>query len=139
MNAKTKTFHVAEVGPFSQIGYEDPKMPKKFLKDILGLTGMEISVTTIPAGKTTPFFHSHKQNEELYICIEGSGEVQLDDELIPFKEGTMINVLPEARRGLRASADEALVYLCIQAKTNSLEQYTKSDGIKHDDVEWVSN
>lgn len=139
MNAKTKNFSKVDLGVFSKLGYEDPTKPKKFLKDILSLTGMEISVTTIPAGKATPFFHSHKQNEELYIVIEGRGQIQLDDELVDVSEGTMVNVLPEAQRGLRAADDTALVYLCIQAKMGSLEQYTFTDGIKHDDVQWSNN
>jgi mannose-6-phosphate isomerase-like protein (cupin superfamily) len=97
---------------------------------------MEIYVTSFPAGGKSAFFHSHKQNEELYIFVDGSGEMQLDDDVVDVKEGSMIKVQPKCRRAIRAAADSHLVYLCIQAKENSLQQYTKEDGIRHDDTTW---
>ena len=139
MSAKTANFTTVELGAFAEVEYGDNDRPKKFLKDTLALTGMEISVTTIPAGGKSPFFHSHKQNEELYIFIQGSGQMQLDDNLVDVKEGTLIKVLPASKRAIRASADAQLVYLCIQAKENSLEQYTKGDGIINNDVDWINN
>lgn len=139
MNAKTTNFTTVALGPFAEIQYGENGTPKKFLKETLALTGMEISVTTIPPGEKSPFFHSHKQNEELYIFIEGSGQMQLDDNLVDVKEGSLIKVLPQSKRAIRANADEQLVYLCIQAKENSLEQYTKGDGILNNDIDWINN
>ncbi len=139
MNAKTQNFINVDLGSFAEIGNGENALPKKFLKDTLGLTGMEISVTTLKPGGQSPFFHSHKQNEELYIFIEGNGQMQLDDNLVNVKEGSMINVKPDCQRAIRANSDSQVVYLCIQAKENSLEQYTKDDGIKNDGVKWISN
>jgi mannose-6-phosphate isomerase-like protein (cupin superfamily) len=137
MNATTKNFIQTDLGDFSKVGAESGnERTKHFLKEKLALTGMEISVTAMPKGSQSPFFHSHKQNEELYVIVEGSGQMQLDDEVIEVKEGSMVNVLPQCQRALRANPDSQLVYLCIQAKTNSLEQYTKEDGIRHEDVSW---
>ena len=39
------------------------------LHDLLGLTGAEISINTLPAGASVPFVHSHKQNEEIYAVL----------------------------------------------------------------------
>ena len=47
---------------------------KQFLKDTVGTTGCEISFGTIEPGQAAPFFHSHKQNEEIYIILSGSGD-----------------------------------------------------------------
>ena len=44
---------------------------KQFLKDTVGTTGCEISFGTIEPGQAAPFFHSHKQNEEIYIILSG--------------------------------------------------------------------
>ena len=38
------------------------------------LIGAEISINTISAGEYVPFIHSHKQNEEIYYVISGSGK-----------------------------------------------------------------
>ncbi|MBX9666301.1 MAG: hypothetical protein K2X93_01730 [Candidatus Obscuribacterales bacterium] len=51
---------------------------KLFLKDHLGLTGMQVSLNLFPAGASMPFYH--QQNEELYIFTRGEGQIQLDNE-----------------------------------------------------------
>ena len=137
MGTTTKNFNKIDVGAFASFGKEsEGPRTKKFYKEVLALTGMEISVTAVPAGGQSPFFHSHKQNEEIYVVIEGSGQMQLDGEVIDLEEGSMISVFPSCARALRASANSQLVYLCIQAKANSLEQYTKTDGVMHEDESW---
>ncbi|HEY9777563.1 MAG TPA: cupin domain-containing protein [Planktothrix sp.] len=137
MTATTKNFNKIDIGPFGDFSKENENSAtKKFYKEVLELTGMEFSITAIPSGGAAPFFHSHKQNEELYVVLEGRGQIQLDGELIDIKEGSMINVLPSVSRALRAAKDSQLVYLCVQAKSNSLEQYTKGDGVRHDDDGW---
>ena len=52
---------------------------KQFLKDTVGTTGCEISFGTIEPGQAAPFFHSHKQNEEIYIILSGAGDFQVND------------------------------------------------------------
>jgi mannose-6-phosphate isomerase-like protein (cupin superfamily) len=139
MNTATKPFHVVNLGKYSEIDYKDAQLPKKFLKELLHLTGMEISVTTIPAGVSFPFFHSHKENEELYIVVQGSGQIQADNELIDISEGSMVSMRPEVKRSIRASTETELIYLCIQAKVDSLNLWTKTDGIRNPESEWVKD
>jgi mannose-6-phosphate isomerase-like protein (cupin superfamily) len=99
---------------------------KYFLHDVLGLTGMEVSVTGYPPNHAFHLFHSHKENEELYIVTKGEGEMQLDDEVFPIKEGTVIRIEPNVVRNLRSSPNSGLQFVCVQARMNSLEQ-SKSD------------
>ena len=131
---KSKTFTNTDLGTFSKFLQDGPgkKVSKQFFRDLLGLTGMEISVTAYPPGTATPFFHSHKQNEELYIVVQGEGQMQLDDELIDVSEGSIVRVLPECSRNIRSGPDSDLVFLCIQAKHDSLEQCNKNDGVRQD-------
>ena len=56
---------------------------KQFLKDTVGTTGCEISFGTIEPGQAAPFFHSHKQNEEIYIILSGAGDFQVRPSLLP--------------------------------------------------------
>lgn len=97
------------------------------LHDKLELTGAEISVNTLPAGTDVPFVHVHKQNEEIYAILEGNGKAVIDGENVELKKGDWLRVSPAAKRRLFASADAALVYLCIQVKADSLENYTATD------------
>lgn len=99
------------------------------LHDKLELTGAEISVNTLPAGVGVPFVHAHKQNEEIYFILEGNGRAEIDGEDVELKAGDWIRISPAAKRQFFASADTALVYVCIQVKANSLENYTATDAI----------
>lgn len=99
------------------------------LHDLLQLTGCEVSCNTLPKGVSVPFVHSHKQNEELYIILEGAGRLFIDGEEIALAKGDCIRIDPAAARCISASPDEALHFLCIQSKAGSLEGYTMTDGV----------
>ncbi len=133
-SVKAKNYTKADIGDFAKLIADSTaeKSAKQFLRDTLGLTGMEVSITAYPPNYTLPFFHSHKQNEELYIVLKGEGQMKLDDEVFDVCEGSMIRVLPTAARNLKAGPHSELVFLCIQAKEGSLEQCNRADGVKED-------
>lgn len=99
------------------------------LHDKLGMTGAEISVNVLPAGAAVPFVHYHKQNEEIYVILEGKGQMTVDGEKVELAANDYLRVAPSAKRQLSASPDTAIKYLCIQVKENSLEGYTMDDGV----------
>ena len=99
------------------------------LHDKLGLTGAEISVNTLNSGASVPFVHAHKENEEIYFILSGSGKAVIDGEEVALKEGDWIRIAPEGKRQFFAAADSAMSYICIQVKANSLEEYTAADAI----------
>lgn len=101
---------------------------KLFLKEPTKTTGTEISFTTIPPKSELGYFHIHTKDEETYIILKGSGYYQVDDDCFPIQEGSVIRVAPEGVRGLCNTSDENMVYICIQSKENSLEEYTTQDG-----------
>lgn len=117
-------FKMAEIGSISELGknYENGKA---FLYDLLGLTGCEISVSAMPAGVKLPFNHKHKQNEEIYIFLKGTGTMTLDGEVIDIKEGSCVKVLPSVVRTMESKTD--MQYICVQAKENSLSQFGFGD------------
>lgn len=97
------------------------------LHDKLSLTGAEVSINDLPAGAGVPFVHSHKQNEEIYLILSGKGQIVLDDETVALTAGDCLRVAPAAKRQISAAANEGLRFVCIQAKENSLEQFTAAD------------
>ena len=101
---------------------------KVFLKDITNATGPDISLSTLPPRTELSYFHIHKENEETYIIIKGSGDFQVDEDSFPIKEGSVIRVAPSAKRGLRNSSDDTMIYIVIQSQNNSLNQYSSDDG-----------
>lgn len=115
-----KNFSVESLGDFSQIQRVE-------LKEKLGFTGCEISINTLNANTCVPFVHHHKENEEVYIILNGSGKIKLDNELIEIKKGDILRVAPSVKRQVFANSD--LNYMCIQTKQNSLDNYTFTDGV----------
>ena len=106
-----------------------PEAARTELHDLLDLTGCEASVNTLPAGAAGPFVHAHKQNEELYGVLAGRGELWIDGDVRAIKAGDWFRVSPDGKRAIRAAADEAITYLCVQTKQGSLEGFTASDGV----------
>jgi uncharacterized cupin superfamily protein len=102
---------------------------KHFLKDLLGFTGCEISINSLPPGAGMPFHHQHKENEEVYIFIQGQGQMQIDGEIVNVKEGSIVRIAPNGLRTWRNNAKEPLVYIVIQMKANSLRQFGLGDGV----------
>lgn len=125
----------ADIGSFDSIGsYEmeckDAKLTcpsKLFLKDLLGLTGCEISVNKMVAGSKAPFAHKHKENEELWIVLKGTGSIGVDGKEYPVKEGSFLKISPDGVRTISATTD--LEFLCIQTKAGSLNESTLTDGV----------
>ena len=101
---------------------------KVFLKDVTKATGSEISFNSLPPKSEQPYFHLHYKNEETYIIIKGFGFFQVDGEYFEIKEGSVIRVAPAGVRGIRNSSEETMIYMVIQSKENSLEEYTTNDG-----------
>lgn len=129
--------HVSEDQNFTFMQVDWVNMQKVFLKDSLNSTGMEVSLNRVAPGEGSTFRHKHLQNEELFIFVKGSGQFQVDGNIIEVQEGSSIRVSPDGVRAVRNNSAEDLYYICIQAKEGSLSAYTKSDGVITDrSVEW---
>ena len=57
---------------------------------MLGLTGLGCALTVVPPGKRAWPFHNHRVNEELFVVLEGEGEVRIGRETFPIKKGDVI-------------------------------------------------
>lgn len=99
------------------------------LHNDLALTGSEVSINELPAGAAVPFVHAHQQNEEVYLILAGKGLFYLDGDEIALREGDVLRVDPAAKRCIKADANSSLRFVCIQAKANSLTQFTETDGV----------
>lgn len=139
MASKEQNYSVFNLGAFALLGAKeiDGVKGRVMLGATLGLTGCEISVNNVPAGKFTPFVHSHKMNEEVYIVVGGKGMYYVDGEEFAIQEGCVIRVAPEGKRAIKAG-DEPLIYICIQAQRGSLTQATMEDGVINEEkASWM--
>lgn len=119
----TDGYSIATVGELS--AFEG----KAFVKDILGTTSVELSFGSLAPHESIPFFHHHKQNEEVYVILSGKGAFTLDGQEEEVASGSIVRVAPEVSRNIQCTGNAPLIYICIQGKANSLEQYTLTDGV----------
>jgi len=101
---------------------------KVFLKEATKATGSEISFNALPPKTEQSYFHIHYKNEETYIVLKGFGFFQVDGEYFDIQEGSVIRVAPSGVRGIRNDSEETMIYMVVQSKENSLEEYTTNDG-----------
>ena len=50
--------------------------------------------------------------------MKGEGQYQVDGDIFPVSEGTVIRVSPDGKRALKNTGSENLTMLCIQYKAN---------------------
>jgi len=106
------------------------KESKLFLKELLDLSGMEISYNIFKPKEEMPFFHTHKENEEVYIIVKGQAEFTVDEETFNLQEGSCVNVKPYGKRSYKNISDtEELVFIVIQAREESLNYANIKDGV----------
>ena len=123
--------YVLELGP-------DVKIPGKvFGGAALGATGAEFSFQMFQPGTETGFLHTHKTHEELYFFLSGRGEFQVDGQVFPVGEGSVVRVAPDGRRSVRNNGTEPLVMLCVQYRGETFTPDDAADGdILAEPVKW---
>ena len=81
-------------------------------RHLLGLSGVALGLINLPPGQGYTFTHHHREQEEVYIVLAGSGQLLVDDELVPLAAGDIIRVAPAAQRALNNDGDTPLQVIC---------------------------
>ena len=81
-------------------------------------------------GRRSSKGHSHREQEEVYVVLSGSGQVKLDDERIDLSPWDVVRVAPATVRGFEAGAD-GLELLAIGS-----DRPEGGDGVHADDGWW---
>lgn len=103
----------------------------------LGATGSEFSFQVFQPGTESGFLHTHKNHEELYFFLSGKGEFQVDGEVFPIAEGSVVRVNPAGKRSVRNNGTTPLVMLCVQYRGNTFTSEDAADGvILNEEVKW---
>lgn len=142
--AEAKNFTAVSVGRLNELGDyvlelgPEVKIPGKVFGGVAaGATGGDFSFQVFQPGTETGFLHTHKQHEELYFFLAGKGEFQVDGQILPVGEGSVVRVAPDGRRSVRNNGTGPLVMLCVQYRGATFTADDAADGvILGDRVEW---
>ncbi len=136
--AQGANYAAINVGRISEIiEHELPMGPdftiqgKVFGGQAVGAAASEFSFQTLVPGQDSGFLHTHKTHEELYFILRGEGQYQVDGEIFPVSEGSVIRVSPNGKRALKNTGNEDLTMLCIQYKATS---FTEADSPMTDGI-----
>lgn len=142
--AAGENFTAASVGKMNELGGyllelgSGVKIPGKvFGGGVVQATGGEFSFQLFQPGTQTGFLHTHKNHEELYFFLAGKGEFQVDGEVFPVGEGSVVRVAPAGKRSVRNNGGEPLLMLCVQYRGATFTAEDAADGvILSEPVEW---
>ncbi len=89
-----------------------PGLEFRLATEVLGLEQSGLCHQRVPPNTRFSYGHTHKQQEELYVVVRGSGQMKLDDEVVPLTEWDAVRVPPGTWRGYEAGPDglELLVF-----------------------------
>lgn len=60
----------------------------------IGAQKLGYNITSVPPGKRAFPFHNHRINEEMFLILNGAGEIRIGDEVFPIRENDVIACPP---------------------------------------------
>jgi len=82
-----------------------PAIEAHFARADLGAESMGISFQRLAPNARVPFGHKHARQEEIYVVVEGSGRVKLDDEVRDIQQWDAVRVGPDTMRAFEGGPD----------------------------------
>lgn len=90
----------------------------------LAMQFIGVTANALTPGEEAGYWHAHAQLEELYLFLDGHGQMGLDDDLIEVRAGSVVRVGQNVWRTWRARPDSPteLRWLCIRAGGTELPE-----------------
>lgn len=86
----------------------------RFARDHIDSEHLGVSLFRYEPNHRTPFGHRHREQEEAYVILSGSGRVKLDDDVKELRQWDVLRVAPPVARAFEAGS-EGLELLAIGA------------------------
>jgi uncharacterized RmlC-like cupin family protein len=106
----------------------------------LGLAGVALGLINLPPREGYTFTHTHREQEEVYMVLEGTGRLLVDGEEVRLAAGDMVRVDPASKRALKNDGDTPLRLICAGAVPAGYPKHPESrylidDGVPdYDDI-----
>lgn len=87
------------------VGERAPGIEGRFGRKHLDSRDLGVSLFNYEANLRSPMAHSHREQEEAYVVVSGSGRVLLDGEVRELGQWDVVRVAPEVVRAFEAGPD----------------------------------
>jgi mannose-6-phosphate isomerase-like protein (cupin superfamily) len=82
-----------------------PDLEFRMARVPLEMENAGVSYLRVAPNYRIPFGHNHKNQEEVYVVVAGSGRVKVGDEVRDLKQWDAVRVHKDTMRGLEAGGD----------------------------------
>jgi mannose-6-phosphate isomerase-like protein (cupin superfamily) len=82
-----------------------PDIEARFARKHLDSDHLGVSYFRYAPGYRSPIGHRHREQEEAYVVVSGSGRVRLDDEIVELREWDVIRVAPGVVRSFEGGPE----------------------------------
>ena len=82
-----------------------PRFEARFARRHLDSEHLGVSYFRYDPGYRLPLAHSHREQEEAYVVVRGSGRMRLDDEILELRQWDVVRVAPDVVRATEAGPD----------------------------------
>ena len=89
----------------NSMGDKAPGIEGRFGRKHLDSRDLGVSHFRYGAGLRSPSGHSHREQEEAYVVVAGSGRVLLDEEVLELRQWDVVRVAPEVVRAFEAGPE----------------------------------
>jgi mannose-6-phosphate isomerase-like protein (cupin superfamily) len=77
----------------------------RFARKHLDSWHLGVSYFRYGPGIRSPSGHRHREQEEVYIVVGGSGRIRLDDEIVELRQWDVVRVAPDVVRAFEGGPD----------------------------------
>ncbi len=85
----------------------EPDMELRMARVALELENSGLSYQRFAPNARAPFGHRHKQQEEVYVVVNGSGRIKLDDDVVDLRQWDAVRIPNETMRAFEAGPEGA--------------------------------
>jgi mannose-6-phosphate isomerase-like protein (cupin superfamily) len=83
----------------------DGDVEARFARKHLDSEHLGVSYFRYGAGYRSPVGHRHREQEEAYVVVGGSGRARLDDEIVELRQWDVLRVAPQVVRSFEGGPD----------------------------------
>lgn len=82
-----------------------PDIEARMARKHLGSEHLGVSYFRYAPGYRSPAGHRHREQEEAYVVVGGSGRAKFDDEIVDLRQWDVVRVAPQVARAFEAGPD----------------------------------
>jgi mannose-6-phosphate isomerase-like protein (cupin superfamily) len=84
---------------------DTPEVEARFGRKHLDSQHLGVSYFRYGPGFRSRVGHSHREQEEAYVVVSGSGRIKLNDEIVELRQWDVVRIAPSTMRALEGGPD----------------------------------